>query len=182
MQADDAANYGAIGAVIGHEIGHQFDDGGSKFDAAGALKNWWTDDDRKKFEARTACVVDQFNTLDIGGGLHHNGKLILGEALGDLGGLSVAYKAYRRSLAGKPEPPVIDGFTADQRFFIAFARVWGTQYRPEAAQRLLNTNPHPLDQYRVIETLQNMPDFHRAFQCKPGDAMVRPPSQQCRLW
>jgi endothelin-converting enzyme/putative endopeptidase len=182
MQADDAANYGAIGAVIGHEIGHQFDDGGSKIDATGALKNWWTEEDRKKFEARTACVVDQFNALDVGGGLHHNGKQVLGEALGDLGGLSIAYKAYRRSLAGKPEPPMMDGFTADQRFFIAFARVLGTQFRFEAAQRQLNANPHPLDQYRAIETLQNMPEFHRAFQCKPGDAMVRPASQQCRLW
>jgi endothelin-converting enzyme/putative endopeptidase len=182
MQADDAANYGAIGAVIGHEIGHQFDDGGSKYDATGALKNWWTEDDRKQFETRTACVVNQFNTLDVGGGLHHNGKQVLGEALGDLGGLSVAYRAYRRSVAGKPEPPAMDGFTADQRFFIAFARVWGAQYRPEAMRLLLNTNNHPLPQYRAIETLQNMPEFHRAFQCKPGDAMVRPPSQQCRLW
>jgi predicted metalloendopeptidase len=182
MQADDAANYGAIGAVIGHEMGHQFDDGGSKFDATGALKNWWTEEDRKKFEERTACVVDQFNAVDVGGGLHHNGKQVLGEALGDLGGLSVAYKAYRRSLAGKPEPPAMDGFNADQRFFIAFARVWGTQMRPDAMRLQLNTNNHPLAQYRAIETLQNMPEFHRAFQCKPGDAMVRPASQQCRLW
>jgi len=181
MQADDAANYGAIGAVIGHEMGHQFDDGGSKYDATGALKNWWTDEDRKKFDARTSCVVDQLNTLDVGEGQHHNGKQVLGEALGDLGGLSVAYVAYHRSLKGKAGP-VIDGFTADQRFFIAFARVWGTQYRPEAARLQLNTNNHPLSQYRAMATLQNMPEFHRAFQCKPGDAMVRPASEQCKLW
>jgi putative endopeptidase len=182
MQADDAANYGAIGAVIGHEIGHQFDDGGSKFDERGALNNWWTESDRKKFEARTGCVVDQFNTIDVGGGLHHNGKLVLGEALGDLGGLSVAYQAYKRSLAGKPEPPVLEGFTAEQRFFIAFARVWGTQYRDEARRLQLNTNNHPLSQYRAIGTLQNMPEFHRAFNCKPGDPMVRPSQQQCKIW
>jgi predicted metalloendopeptidase len=181
MQADDAANYGAIGAVIGHEMGHQFDDGGSKFDGAGALKNWWTEDDRKKFETRTACVVNEFNTLEVGDGLHHNGKQVLGEALGDLGGLSVSYRAYQRSLAGKPGP-VMDGFTADQRFFIAFARVWGQQYRPEAMRLQLNTNNHPLSQFRAIGTLQNMPEFHRAFQCKAGDPMVRPAAQQCKLW
>ena len=181
MQADDAANYGAIGAVIGHEIGHQFDDGGSKFDATGALRNWWTEDDRKKFDARTACVVDQFNTLDVGEGLHHNGKQVLGEALGDLGGISVAYHAYQRALGGKPGP-LMDGFTADQRFFISFARVWGTQYRPEAMRLQLNTNNHPLSQYRAIATLQNIPEFQRAFQCKLGDPMVRPPARQCKLW
>jgi putative endopeptidase len=180
--ADDAANYAAIGAVIGHEMGHQFDDGGSKFDATGELKNWWTAEDRKQFDARTGCVVDQFNTLEVGGGLHHNGKLVLGEALGDLGGLQTAYKAYQRSLAGKPSPPVMDAFTADQRFFIAFARIWGTQLRPEAERLQLNTNPHPLSKFRANGTLQNMPEFQRAFACKAGDAMVRPPPQQCKLW
>jgi endothelin-converting enzyme/putative endopeptidase len=181
MQADDAANYGAIGAVIGHEIGHQFDDGGSKYDAAGAMKNWWSQDDRTKFDARTGCVVDQFNKLDVEGGLHHNGKQVLGEALGDLGGISVAYKAYRKSLGGK-EPPTMDGFTADQRFFIAYARVWGTQYRDEALRLQINTNNHPVSKYRAIATLQNIPEFHKAFQCKPGDPMGRPAAQQCKLW
>ena len=180
-QADDAANYGAIGAVIGHEMGHQFDDGGSKYDATGALSNWWTADDRAKFDVRTACVVDQFDNLDVGGGLHHNGRQVLGEALGDLGGLSVAYRAYHRSLGGK-EPTVMDGFTGDQRFFIAFARLWGSQYRPEATQLQLNTNNHPLGKFRAIATLQNMPEFARAFRCLPGDAMVRPESQRCKLW
>jgi len=180
MEADDAANYGAIGAVIGHEIGHQFDDGGSKFDATGALKNWWTNEDRKKFEARTACVVDQFDKIDVGG-LHHNGKQVLGEALGDLGGLGVAYHAYQRSLGGKPGK-VLDGYTADQRFFIAFARVWGTKMRDEAIRLQLNTNPHPVAQWRATATLRNMPEFQKAFQCKLGDAMVRPAAEQCRLW
>jgi putative endopeptidase len=175
-------NYGAIGSVIGHEMGHQFDDSGSKYDASGNLNNWWTPEDRKKFDERGACVVDEFNKLEVGNGQHHNGKLVLGEALGDLGGVTLAYKAYRRSLIGKPEPPVIDGFTADQRFFIAFGRLWGSQSRPEAARLSLNTNPHPLDRFRAVGTLQNIPEFHKAFQCKDGDAMVRPAAERCKLW
>jgi putative endopeptidase len=182
VNADDAVNYGAIGAVIGHEMGHHFDDQGSKFDAEGNLKNWWTPEDRKQFEARAACVSDQFDKLDVGEGLRHNGKLVLGEALGDLAGLKLAYNAYQRSLRGKPEPPVIDGFTAGQRFFLAFARIWAGQARPEEIRRRLNTDPHPLGPFRVIGTLQNMPEFHAAFQCKPGDPMVRPPAVQCKLW
>ncbi|MCX7604038.1 MAG: M13 family metallopeptidase [Bryobacteraceae bacterium] len=181
MEADDAVNYGAIGAVIGHEMGHGFDDQGSKYDADGNLREWWTPEDRKKFEERTACVIDQFNTLDVGEGLRHNGKLVVGEALGDLGGLTLAYRAYRRSLKGK-EGPVLDGFTADQRFFLSFARTWAVVDRPEAMRLRLNTDPHPLPRFRAIGTLQNMPEFHKAFGCKPGDPMVRPPEKQCRLW
>ncbi len=181
LSADDAANYGAIGVVIGHEMGHGFDDQGSKFDAEGNLKNWWTPEDRKKFEARAACVIDQFNTLDVGEGLRHNGKLVVGEALGDLGGLTLAYKAYKRSLAGKPGP-VLDGFTADQRFFLAFARVWARSHRPEDLRLRLNTDPHPIARFRTLGTLQNSPEFHQAFSCKVGDAMVRPPEKQCKLW
>ncbi len=181
MNADDAVNYGAIGAVIGHEMGHGFDDQGSKFDARGNLKNWWTEEDRKKFDQRAGCVIDEFNTLEVGEGLHHTGKLVVGEAMGDLGGLTIAYKAYHRSLRGKPGP-VLDGFTADQRFFLAFARVWGTQMRPEAMRLRLNTDPHPLAKFRAIGTLQNMPEFHKAFGCKAGDPMVRPVEKQCKLW
>ena len=121
--ADDAENYGAIGAVIGHEMGHGFDDEGSKYDSAGNLKNWWTDQDKTNFEKRAACVTNQFNSIDVGDGMHHTGKLVTGEAMGDLGGLTLAFKAYHVSLKGK-EAPVIDGFTGDQRFFLAFARVW----------------------------------------------------------
>jgi putative endopeptidase len=181
MESDDAVNYGAIGAVIGHEMGHGFDDQGSKYDAEGNLREWWTPEDRKKFEQRTACVIEQFNTLDVGEGLRHNGKLVVGEALGDLGGLKLAYKAYQRSLKGKPGP-VLDGFTADQRFFLAFARTWAIVDRPEAVRLRLNTDPHPLPRFRAIGTLQNMPEFHKAFGCKPGDPMVRPPEKQCKLW
>jgi predicted metalloendopeptidase len=181
LALDDAANYGAIGAVIGHEMGHGFDDQGSKFDAEGNLKNWWTDEDRKKFEQRTGCVIDEFNTLEVGDGLHHNGKLVVGEAMGDLGGLTLAYKAYHWSLQGK-EAPVLDGFAGDQRFFLAFARVWAGTYRPEAARLRLNTDPHPLPRFRANGTLQNMPEFRKAFHCQAGDAMVRPPEKECRLW
>ncbi len=179
--ADDAVNYGAIGAVIGHEMSHGFDDEGSKYDAKGNLKNWWTDQDRANFEKRAACVTNQFETTDVGGGLHHNGKLVTGEAMGDLNGLRMAYLAYHKSLGGKPAP-VIDGFTGDQRFFLAIARVWAQNQREEAKRRQLETNPHPLAKYRVNSTLENMPEFHAAFGCKQGDAMVRPAAQQCRLW
>jgi len=181
MDADDAVNYGAIGVVIGHEMGHGFDDQGSKYDADGNLKNWWTDQDRAKFEVRAACVVNQFDSIDVGDGLHHTGKLVAGEAMGDLGGVTLAYKAYHRSLNGK-EPPVIDGLTGDQRFFLAYARVWASSQRPEAVVRQLATDPHPLAKYRTNATLQNMPEFHKAFACKLGDPMVRPPAEQCKLW
>jgi endothelin-converting enzyme/putative endopeptidase len=182
MKADDAMNYGAIGAVIGHEMGHQFDDSGSKYDATGNLRNWWTPEDRKAFDSRANCVVKEFDTLDVGNGAHHNGRLVLGEAMGDLGGLSLAYKAWKRSLAGKPAPPAVEGFTAEQRFFIAFARVWGTQQRAEAMQMQLSTNPHPIAKFRAIGTLRNMPEFQAAFQCKDGDPMVAPAAERCKLW
>jgi predicted metalloendopeptidase len=181
MEADDAANYGAIGAVIGHEMGHGFDDQGSRFDAQGNLKNWWTDADRKEFEKRAACVIEQFDSIEVGDGLRHKGKLVVGEGLGDLGGVTIAYKAYKRSLNGK-EAPVIDGFTGDQRFFIAFARVWARAHTPEDLRLRLNTDPHPIAKWRAIGTLQNVPEFHKAFSCKQGDFMVRPPEKLCRLW
>ncbi len=181
MDADDAVNYGAIGVVIGHEMGHGFDDQGSKYDADGNLKNWWTDQDRAQFEKRAACIVNQFDSIDVGEGQHHTGKLVTGEAMGDLGGATLAYKAYHKSLNGK-EAPVIDGLTGDQRFFLAYARVWAANQRPEAMRRQLATDPHPLAKFRTNATLQNMPEFHRAFACKLGDPMVRPAAEQCKLW
>jgi putative endopeptidase len=180
-QADDAANYAAIGAVIGHEMGHQFDDSGSKYDDTGALRNWWTEEDRRNFDTRAGCVVEQFNTLDVGDGLRHNGKMVVGEALGDLGGLQTAYIAWKKALDGKPAP-VLDSYTGDQRFFIAFAHLWGSQQRPEAMRLQLSTNNHPVAKWRANATLMNMPEFHAAFQCEAGDPMVRPVAQQCRLW
>ena len=181
MDADDAVNYGAIGVVIGHEMGHGFDDQGSKYDADGNLKNWWTDQDRAQFETRAACIVKQFDSIDVGEGQHHTGKLVTGEAMGDLGGATLAYKAYHKSLNGK-EAPVIDGLTGDQRFFLAYARVWAANQRPEAMRRQLATDPHPLAKFRTNATLQNMPEFQRAFVCKLGDPMVRPAADQCKLW
>jgi putative endopeptidase len=180
-EGDDAANYGAVGAVIGHEMGHGFDDQGSKFDAEGNMKNWWTPADLKSFGERATCVSDQFDAIDIGGGVHHKGKLVVGEAMGDLNGLKVAYRAYHRSLKGK-EAPVIDGFTGDQRFFLAYARVWGTQTRPETVQLQINTDPHPVSKYRANATLQNMPEFRKAFECQAVDAMARPAEKLCTLW
>jgi predicted metalloendopeptidase len=181
MSADDAVNYGAIGVVIGHEMGHGFDDQGSKFDAEGNLKNWWTPEDRKKFDARAGCVIEQFDTLDVGEGLRHKGKLVVGEALGDLGGVALAHKAYLRSLKGKPAP-VIDGLTGDQRFFYGFATVWARSHTPQDLRLRLNTDPHPIAKFRVNGTLQNVPEFHKAFDCKLGDPMVRPAEKQCELW
>jgi endothelin-converting enzyme/putative endopeptidase len=181
LGADDAANYGAIGAVIGHEMGHGFDDQGSKSDAEGNLKNWWTPEDRARFDERAACVIKQFDTIDVGGGQHHNGKLVVGEGLGDLNGVTLAYRAYKRALGGKPGP-VIDGYTADQRFFIAFARVWATEFTPEALRLQLNTNPHPVSKYRANATLENIPEFHEAFKCAAGEPMVRPPAERCKVW
>jgi predicted metalloendopeptidase len=181
MDADDAVNYGAIGVVIGHEMGHGFDDQGSKYDADGNLKNWWTDQDRAQFEKRAACIVNQFDSIDVGEGQHHTGKLVTGEAMGDLGGATLAYKAYHKSLNGK-EAPVIDGLTGDQRFFLAYARVWAANQRPEAMRRQLATDPHPLAKFRTNATLQNMPEIQRAFACKLGDPMVRPAADQCKLW
>ncbi|MGB9431848.1 MAG: M13 family metallopeptidase, partial [Candidatus Acidiferrum sp.] len=152
--ADDAVNYGGIGAVIGHEISHGFDDQGSKFDGKGNLHEWWTPDDRKNFTERGDCVVNQFNGYEVEPGLHQNGKLVLGESIGDLGGLSIAYAAYEKSIEGK-RPKDIDGFTPEQRFFLGWAQVWGTNQRPEAARLQTNTDPHPLSRFRGNGPLSN---------------------------
>jgi len=177
--ADDALNYGGIGAVIGHEISHGFDDQGSKFDGQGNLNEWWTPEDRKNFTERGDCVVDQFNSYEVEPGLHQNGKLVLGESIGDLGGLAIAYAAYQKSIAGA-RPKDIDGFTPEQRFFLGWAQVWGTNQRAEAARLQTNTNPHPLARFRANGPLSNMAAFARAFGCKKGDTMVR--EQSCKIW
>jgi len=177
--ADDAVNYGGIGAVIGHEISHGFDDQGSKFDGKGDLHEWWTADDRKNFTERGDCVVNQFNGYEVEPGLHENGKLVLGESIGDLGGLAIAYAAYEKSIEGK-RPKNIDGFTPEQRFFLGWAQVWGTNQRAEAARLQTNTDPHPLARFRGNGPLSNMEGFAKAFGCKKGDPMVR--EQACRIW
>jgi predicted metalloendopeptidase len=177
--ADDAVNYGGIGAVIGHEISHGFDDQGSKFDGKGNLHEWWTPEDRKNFIERSDCVVKQFDGYEVEPGLHQNGKLVLGESIGDLGGLAIAYAAYEKSIAGK-RPPDIDGFTPEQRFFLGWVQVWATNQRAEAARLQTNTDPHPLAQFRGNGPLSNMAEFAKAFGCKKGDAMVR--EQVCKIW
>jgi predicted metalloendopeptidase len=181
-KADDAFNYGGIGAVIGHEMTHGFDDQGAKFDANGNLAQWWTDEDFKKFNARTDCVVKQFDAFQVEPGLNEIGKLVVGESVADLGGLTVAYRAYQKSLEGKPRPPTIAGFTPEQRFFLGWAQVWAGSIRPEAARLRVKTDPHPLDRFRVNAPLSNTPAFAEAFQCKAGDPMVRPPEQRCQIW
>jgi putative endopeptidase len=178
--ADDAFNYGGIGAVIGHEMTHGFDDQGAKFDADGNLVMWWTPEDFKKFNDRTNCVVKQFNGYEVEPGLFQKGELVVGESVADLGGLTVAFAAYQKSLEGKPRPKDIDGFTPEQRFFLGWAQVWAQNIRPEAARLRNATDPHPLGRFRVNGPLSNMPAFAKAFGCKPGDAMVR--AERCQIW
>jgi putative endopeptidase len=180
FDADDALNYGAIGGVIGHEITHGFDDQGSRFDADGNLKMWWTPEDKKKFDERTACVVKQFDGFEVQPGLFINGKLTLGENMGDFAGLTVSHAAYLKSRAGKPEPPLIDGFTDEQRFFLGWAQVWAGKATPEFERLQVATNPHSLPKWRVNGPLSNMPEFAKAFGCKAGDPMVR--ENACAIW
>jgi putative endopeptidase len=178
--ADDAINYGGIGGVIGHEISHGFDDQGSKFDAEGNLKSWWTTDDRKKFEERAACVADQFSGYEVQPGVNINGKLTLGENIGDFAGLTVAYEAFMRSLEGKPRPADIDGFTPEQRFFLGWAQVWAGKATPEYERLQVRTDSHSAEMWRVNGPLSNMPQFAKAFGCKEGDKMVR--KNACLIW
>ncbi|MFN2454334.1 MAG: M13 family metallopeptidase [Pyrinomonadaceae bacterium] len=180
--ADDAVNYGAIGAVIGHEMTHGFDDQGRKFDASGNLSEWWSPDDLKNYQARADCVEKQFSGFKVEEGLNQNGKLVLGESIADLGGLKLAYLAFQKSMEGKPRTAEIDGFTPEQRFFLGWAQVWGRKYRPEAMRLQALTDPHPLSRFRVNGPLSNMPAFAEAFGCKEGEAMVRPAKERCEVW
>jgi predicted metalloendopeptidase len=179
--ADDAVNYGAIGAVIGHEIGHGFDDQGRKSDGAGNLNDWWSADDAKAFEERASRLGAQFEVLSPFEGAKVNPKLTMGENIGDLSGLSQAYRAYRLSLKGK-EPPVIDGFTGDQRFFIGFAQIWRTNDREASLRQQLLTDPHSPGEYRANIPVANNDAFQRAFGLKPGDKMYREPKDRVRIW
>jgi putative endopeptidase len=178
--ADDAANYGGIGAVIGHEMTHGFDDQGRKFDAQGNLKNWWTPEDLKNYIQRADCVEKQFDAYVVQGNLHENGKLVLGESIADLGGLTIAYNAFLISLRGKEHPASIDGLTAEQRLFLAWAQVWAQNNRPEYERLIINTNPHPLGSFRAIGAPSNISAFAEAFSCHAGDPMVR--LQRCQIW
>ncbi|HZF12178.1 MAG TPA: M13 family metallopeptidase [Thermoanaerobaculia bacterium] len=178
--ADDAWNYGAIGAVIGHEMTHGFDDQGSQFDDQGNLRNWWAPADLTNFKGRAECVNRHYSSFSVDG-VAVNGKLVLGESIADLGGLKIAYAAYQRSLAGK-EHRVDQGLSPDQRFFLAFAGIWAASASPEAERLQLATNPHPLPRFRVDGVVSDMPEFARAFSCKTGDPMVRPDSERCQVW
>ena len=183
LQADDAVNYGGIGGVIGHEIGHGFDDQGSKYDGEGNLKNWWTDADRKEFQKRTKALIDQYNAFEPQQlpGQHVNGALTIGENIGDLGGLTIAHKAYLISLKGK-EPPKIDGLTGPQRLFIGWAQVWRSKIRDAALSRRLAIDPHSPAEFRCNGVLRNLTEFYDAFGVKKGDKLWLPPSERVRIW
>jgi putative endopeptidase len=182
VNAADAVNYGAIGVVIGHEISHGFDDQGAQYDDQGRLRNWWTATDLRKFQERGQCVVDQFDGYFIEPGIHHNGKLVLGESIGDLAGARIAYRAFMRSLEGKPPAPTIDGFTPEQQFFIAWGQFRGDAIRPETQRLMVQSDPHPIAKYRVIGPLSNLPEFQKAFDCPADAPMVRPPEGRCEVW
>jgi len=180
---DDAANYGAIGAVIGHEIGHGFDDQGSKFDGTGRLTDWWEASDRAAFEERTRALIEQYNVLSPRQTpeLHVNGALTIGENIGDLGGLGIAWKAYLISLDGE-EPPVIDGLTGAERFFLAWALAWQDKSRPEEVERRLAIDPHSPDEFRCNQIVRNIDEFYKAFDVKDGDALWLEPSERVTIW
>ena len=184
---DDAVNYGGIGAVIGHESSHGYDDQGSQFNGNGNQQNWWTKADRKAFDKRTQQLVDQFNQYTPIPGkpdIHVNGKLTLGENIADLDGLTLAYDALQTALANNPKEAdeKIDGYTENQRFFMSWARVWRGHTRDKALEVQLNSDPHSPMSQRAIGAPSNMPAFAKAFDCKPGDAMVRPADKRVEIW
>jgi putative endopeptidase len=181
MKADDAVNYGGIGAVIGHEISHGFDDQGRKFDAKGVLRDWWTARDNELFMARANMLVKQYDAFSPLPGMNVNGQLTLGENIGDLSGLAVAHKAYQISLNGKAAP-VLDGFTGEQRFYLGWGQVWARNIREDELRKRLKTDPHSPSEYRANGILRNMPAFARAFDVKEGDQMYLPPDQVVRIW
>ena len=183
LKADDAVNYGGIGAVIGHEIGHGFDDQGAKYDGEGNLQNWWTAEDKKEFGKRTKALIDQYNAFEPQQlpGQHVNGALTIGENIGDLGGLTIAHKAYMISLKGK-DSPTIDGFTGPQRLFIGWAQVWRTNYRDAALSRRLATDPHSPPEFRCNGVIRNLTEFYDAFGVKEGDKLWLPAKDRVRIW
>ena len=181
VEADDAVNYGGIGAVIGHEIGHGFDDQGRKFDGDGNLRDWWTEEDNARFEERKNMLAAQYNSYEVIDGLTINGEFTSGENIGDLGGLGIAYKAYKLSLGGE-EAPVMDGFTGDQRFFVGWAQVWRGKARDEEAKRLLTVDPHSPIKFRANGAPVNVTEFYEAFDVQEGDGMYLPPEERVKIW
>jgi predicted metalloendopeptidase len=181
VNADAAVNYGGIGAVIGHEMGHGFDDQGSKSDWAGVQRNWWTDADRANFQKKIDALGAQYDAYCPLPNTCVNGKLTMGENIGDLGGLSMAYRAYKISLGGK-EAPVIDGMTGDQRFFMAWAQVWRSKFRDEALVNLIKTNPHSPPAYRINGPVRNLNEWYDAFGVKEGETLFIAPDKRVRIW
>jgi len=179
--ADDAVNYGGIGAVIGHEMSHGFDDSGSQYDAAGNLKNWWTKEDKAKFDAKTQALGEQFDAYTVLDTVHVIGKLTMGENIGDLGGLNAAYTAFKMTKQGQSNEK-IDGFTPDQRFFLSWAQVWRGNILPESAAQLIKTDPHSPGPYRTIGAPVNMDAWYTAFDVKPGDKLYKKPEDRIRMW
>jgi endothelin-converting enzyme/putative endopeptidase len=180
-EAEDAVNYGGIGAVIGHEIGHGFDDQGRKYDGDGNLRDWWTEEDNARFEERKLKLAAQYNSYEVIDGLTINGEFTSGENIGDLGGLSIAHKAYHLSLKGQ-EAPVIDGLTPDQRFFLGYAQVWRGKARDEETKRLLTVDPHSPARFRANGAAINVPEFYEAFDVQEGDGMWLPPEDRVKIW
>jgi putative endopeptidase len=179
--ADDAVNYGGIGAVIGHEMSHGFDDSGSQYDKDGTLRNWWTPEDLTNFKAKTGKLVNQFNAYTVLDTIHVNGKLTLGENIGDLGGLNAAYEAFKMTKQGKSDVK-IDGFTPDQRFFLSWAQVWRGNILPESAAQLIVTDSHSPGPYRTIGAPVNMDAWYKAFDVKPGDKLYIAPENRLKIW
>jgi len=176
---DDAVNYGAIGAVIGHELTHGFDDQGRQFDSKGNLRDWWTAEDAKAFEQRAGCLVNQYGSYSPVADVNLNGKLTLGENAADNGGVRIAYMALMDKLAGK-EPEKRDGFTAEQRFFLGFGQIWCENRTPEIQRLRAQTDPHSPGRFRVNGVVSNMPEFQKAFACGAGTPMTKGPA--CRVW
>lgn len=181
VEATDAANYGALGSGLAHDMTHAFDATGAAIDAMGRAQNWWSDTDQREFQKRAQCIVDQYEGYAIEPGVHHQGKLVLNEALGDQAGVHFAYLALKKSMATHPVPSV-DGFTPEQQFFLAWAQFRGEAMRIEAQRQLVKDDPHAVPKFRVIGSLSNLPEFEQAFSCKPGAAMVRPAEQRCAVW
>jgi putative endopeptidase len=179
--ADDAINYGGIGMVIGHEMTHGFDDQGSQYDKDGNLKNWWTAEDRAKYKKRVQVMIDQYNKYTVLNGLHVNGELTQGENLADIGGLTIAYEAFKNTPEGKSDTK-IDGLTPDQRFFLSFAQVWRIKTRDETLRTRIATDPHSPEMYRVDGPAYNIDAFYKAFNVKPGDKLYRPDSTRVKVW
>ncbi|MEX2132321.1 MAG: M13 family metallopeptidase, partial [Pseudohongiellaceae bacterium] len=179
--ADMAVNYGAIGVVIGHEMGHGFDDQGSKSDSRGVQRNWWTDSVRQAFDAMTTMLAEQYSAFEPVAGQFIDGRFTLGENIGDVGGLSMAYRAYKLALNGE-EPPVIDGLTGDQRFFLGYAQVWLAKIRDDALVSQLKSDPHSPAEYRINGVVRNHDAWYEAFDVQPGDALYLPPEQRVRIW